>query len=69
MTVDDCLEKLGNRFDLVLLAALRAQHLSNHAQPLLVSPEGSKPPVLALLEIAEGKIDFSYFDKAGVSGS
>lgn len=59
VTVEDCLERVPNRFDLVVLAARRARDLTVGKAPL-VQPENDKPAVIALREIAEGKIDLSY---------
>ena len=58
LTVEDCLENVENRFELVLVAAKRARQLSMGADPL-VELENDKPTVLALREIAENKIDQS----------
>ncbi len=55
VTVEDCLEKINNRFELVLLAAKRARLIANGQEPL-VEEENDKPTVLALREIAEGVI-------------
>jgi len=55
ITVEDCLEKVPNRFQLVLLAAKRAHQLEQGREPL-VPWENDKPTVVALREIAEGKI-------------
>ncbi len=55
ITVEDCLGKVSNRFDLVLMASRRARQIANGAQPL-VPQEDDKPTVLALREIAQGKI-------------
>jgi len=55
LTIEDCLDNLDNRFNLVLLASKRARQLSLGAEPL-VEPENDKPTVVALREIAEGKI-------------
>ena len=54
VTVEDCLEKVGNRFELVLAAAKRARQLYIGAEPMVPS-ENDKPTVLALREIAAGK--------------
>ena len=56
VTVEDCLEKVGNRFALVILAAERARQLSKGARPLVRCD--NKPAVTALREIAEGKVNF-----------
>ncbi|MCX7185642.1 MAG: DNA-directed RNA polymerase subunit omega [Methylophilaceae bacterium] len=57
ITVDDCLENIPNRFQLTLVAAYRARQLHNGAEPQ-VNIQGlrDKPTVLALREIAAGKI-------------
>ena len=55
ITVEDCLEHVDNRFDLVLLAARRARQLVNGVDPL-VPWENDKPTVVALREIADGLI-------------
>lgn len=56
VTVEDCLEKVGNRFALVILAAERARNLAKRARPLVICD--NKPAVTALREIAEGKVRF-----------
>ena len=56
VTVEDCLEHVDNRFDLVLLATKRARQLVNGMEPLLPW-ENDKPTVVALPEIAEGLVD------------
>ncbi len=55
ITVEDCLDHVDNRFDLVLLATKRARQLVNGVEPL-VPWENDKPTVVALREIAEGLI-------------
>ena len=55
VTVEDCLDYVDNRFDLVLLATKRARQLVNGVDPLLPW-ENDKPTVMALREIAEGLI-------------
>ena len=62
ITVEDCLEHVENRFDLVLLAARRARQIAQGADPL-VPPENDKPTVLALREIAENLINTSSMDE------
>jgi len=61
ITVEDCLEHVENRFDLVLLAARRARQIAQGADPL-VPAENDKPTVLALREIAENLITTSSMD-------
>ena len=55
VTVEDCLENIDNRFNLVLVAAKRARQLANGKEATL-DWENDKPTVLALREIAEGNI-------------
>ena len=62
LTVEDCLDHVDNRFELVLVAAKRARQLSMGADPL-VELENDKPTVLALREIAENKIDKSVLEE------
>jgi len=52
VTVEDCLERIGNRFELVLAAAKRARQLANGAEPF-VPLENDKATVVALREISE----------------
>ena len=61
VTVEDCLDKIPNRFDLVVLAARRARDLT-HGRAPFVERENDKPTVIALREIAEGKIDLDYLN-------
>lgn len=55
ITVEDCLDNVDNRFNLVLLATKRARQLVNGVDPL-VPWENDKPTVVALREIAEGLV-------------
>ena len=61
VTVEDCLDNVDNRFELVLLATRRARQIANGKEPL-VDPEDDKPTVIALREIAEGKITTVIMD-------
>jgi DNA-directed RNA polymerase subunit omega len=56
ITVEDCLERVENRFDLVLLATKRARQLTRGVDPLLPW-ENDKATVLALREIADGLVN------------
>ena len=56
ITVDDCLEIIPNRFQLTLIASIRARQLSNGAEPTIENVNDDKPAVLALREIAAGTI-------------
>lgn len=55
VTVEDCLENVSNRFALVMVAAKRTKQLVSGATPQIESPR-DKPHVLALREIAAGKV-------------
>lgn len=57
VTVEDCLEKLNNRFALVILGAERARQLAKGAHPLVDCD--NKPSVTALREIAAGQVRFN----------
>ena len=59
VTVEDCIEKIPNRFDLVLGAAQRARNIST-GNPLTIDRDNDKNPVVALREIAEETIDPDY---------
>ncbi|MBF0371691.1 MAG: DNA-directed RNA polymerase subunit omega [Magnetococcales bacterium] len=63
VTVEDCLRKLPDRFDLVIVAAQRVRELSAGAQPTL-PVDKDKNTVLALREIAEGTIDVNALQEA-----
>ncbi len=56
ITVDDCLHKIDNRFDLTLAATYRARQIANGSTPLIDHPGKDKPTVLALREMAAGLI-------------
>ena len=56
LTVEDCLDNVENRFELVLVASQRARQLAMGAEPL-VPIDNDKPTVLALREIAENLIN------------
>lgn len=62
ITVQDCLEHVDNRFELVLAAAQRARQLSLGAEPRLPR-ENDKPTVIALREIAEGMVGREVLDE------
>ena len=56
VTVEDCIEEVPNRFELVVLTSERARNISSGA-PLTVERNNDKNPVIALREIAAGNID------------
>ncbi len=63
VTVEDAVAKIGNRFDLVLIAARRARQISVNGSKPLVDEENDKPTVIALREIEEGLITEEFLDK------
>ena len=63
ITVEDCLENVTNRFDLVMVASRRARQLQTGGKDPLVSEDNDKPTVLALREIAAGVVDSSILDE------
>jgi len=64
VTVEDCLEVVGNRFELVVMASKRARQLAKGVDSTLDAGEhGDKPTVLALREIAARKIDQTTIDQ------
>ncbi|ELY4325733.1 DNA-directed RNA polymerase subunit omega [Escherichia coli] len=62
VTVQDAVEKIGNRFDLVLVAARRARQLQVGGKDPLVPEENDKTTVIALREIEEGLINNQILD-------
>ncbi|MGH7806022.1 MAG: DNA-directed RNA polymerase subunit omega [Candidatus Binatia bacterium] len=58
ITVEDCLDKIPNRFELVLLSAKRAKQLLKGSRPLVASE--NKEIVTSLREIADGKVRMVY---------
>jgi DNA-directed RNA polymerase, omega subunit len=62
ITVEDCLDKVDNRFQLVMISSKRARQLQTGGKDALVSEDNDKPTVIALREIAEGLVDFSILN-------
>jgi DNA-directed RNA polymerase subunit omega len=56
VTVEDCLENVDNRFELVMVASKRARQLATGGKEPMVDEESDKPTVIALREIADGFI-------------
>ena len=56
VTVEDCLENVANRFELVMVASKRARQMATGGKEPLVQEESDKPTVIALREIAEGLV-------------
>ncbi len=55
ITVDDCLKRIPNRFDMTLAATIRARQTSIGRSPM-IDPMRDKPTVIALRELAQGKL-------------
>ncbi len=67
VTVEDCVDKIPNRFDLVLLAAQRARQISGGAD-LTIERDRDKNPVVALREIAESMVRPKDLHESVISG-
>lgn len=65
VTVEDCILKIPNRFDLVILAGQRARNISAGA-PLTIERDNDKNPVIALREIAESSVEVADLEEAVV---
>jgi DNA-directed RNA polymerase subunit omega len=66
ITVDDCMKLIPNRFELTLAATYRARQLTNGATPL-VEPDRDKATVIALREIAAGKVGKEMLNRANAT--
>lgn len=62
VTVEDCLENMENRFELVLVASRRARQLQTGGKEPRVAWENDKPTVVALREIADGLVNRDVMD-------
>ena len=65
ITVEDCLEKVDNQYDLVLLAKERTSQLNSGAQ-MLVEEDNDKKTIIALREIGDGKISVDELEKNAI---
>lgn len=63
VTVEDCLEHVANRFELVMVATKRARQIAVRGDQPMVEWENDKPTVVALREIAEGLISPDILNK------
>ncbi len=63
VTVEDCLEHVANRFELVMVSSKRARQLATGGKEPLVPVENDKPTVIALREIAAGFINASILEE------
>ena len=66
ITVDDCMKQISNRFELTLAATYRARQLTNGATAQ-VEPDKDKPTVIALREIAAGKVGKELLTRANAT--
>jgi len=64
VTVEDCLENVANRFELVMVASKRARELATGGKDPLVLEESDKSTVIALREIAEGLVTNEILSRA-----
>ncbi len=67
LTVEDCLQNIDNRYDLVLLASRRARQIARGSDPL-IEEEADKPTVIALREISEGLVNAENLDNLEKTG-
>lgn len=63
VTIEDCLDNVDNRFELILVASKRARQLAKGSVEPTVAVENDKPTVLALREIASGNVTRSILDE------
>lgn len=63
VTIEDCLDNVDNRFELILVASRRARQLANGKAEPTVVPENDKPTVLALREIAAGNVGIELLNE------
>ena len=68
VTVEDCLEHVANRFELVMVASKRARQMATGGKDPMVQEESDKPTVIALREIAEGHITPDILNSAFIPG-
>ncbi|RDE19003.1 DNA-directed RNA polymerase subunit omega [Motiliproteus coralliicola] len=66
VTVEDCLENVENRFELIMVSAKRSRQLATGGKEPKVAWENDKPTVVALREIAEGLVDASILEERPV---
>ena len=67
VTVEDCIDKIPNRYELLMVAAQRAKDLSAGA-PMTVAKDNDKNPVIALREIADGTVNIEELQRSLVMG-
>ena len=64
ITVEDCLQNVDNRFNLVMVASKRARQISVQGQPPMVEEDSDKATVIALREIADGLVTQNLLNQA-----
>lgn len=69
VTVEDCLENVENRFELVMVSSKRARQLANEGKEAMVPLEDDKPTVIALREIADGFINAAILSEPKIDHS
>lgn len=67
VTVEDCIDKIPNRFELVMIASQRARDIAAGV-PLTLERDNDKNPVVALREIAGKTVDFDHLQNAQIQG-
>lgn len=67
VTVEDCILRVSNRFELVLLSAQRARAVSSGA-PITIDRDNDKNPVIALREIADGTVEVDTLRENAING-
>jgi DNA-directed RNA polymerase subunit omega len=67
ITVDDCLKRIPNRFQMTLAATYRARQLAHGGSPL-VEANRDKPTVIALREVASGKVGVEMLNRVSTLG-
>ena len=67
ITVEDCLEHVENRFELVMVATRRARQMRRYGVEPMIPEENDKPTVIALREIAEGLVSDEMLDAQDAS--
>ena len=63
ITVEDCLDHVDNRFELVMVGSKRARQIATEGRPPLVAEENDKPTVIALREIEEGLVTMDILNE------
>lgn len=67
VTVEDAVDKIGNRFDLIMVASKRARQLATGGKDPMVDWDNDKPTVVALREIEDGLVDSENVERLGAS--